>query len=101
MGDKKLILFELHLDGDLQIGPKTVSRPGSGRLSGLLGDEGEEDDEAAAEPFSEGGGGGLPVRRVLGLAVALAGLAGMAVAVGHLLGGDEDVEEDVEVGLEE
>lgn len=92
MGDRKFILFEFHQDGDLQIGPKTVSTGGSG--------ESEPDEEAAEADvdLDVEGGGGSP--SVLGAVLALVVLFGLALAARKLLGGGSDVEEQV-VDVEE
>jgi len=85
MGDRKFILLELHMDGDLQIGPKTVSRPGSGKVSELLG--GEEESEEAAEPFADEGGRSLPVG--VGAILLLGVMVGVAFVLRRVFGDEE------------
>lgn len=96
MGDKKFILFEFHQDGDLQIGPETLSTGGSGEIEA---DEAAEDldPELDVEVGDGGGGGG---RSILGGVLALALLIGLAVALRKALGGDSGLEEEI-VDVEE
>ncbi|WP_247728989.1 hypothetical protein [Halovivax limisalsi] len=91
MGETKVTLFELHLDGDTQLGPRT--------LSSVVGTDDESDVEAAdarsstAEESESDGG-----RSVLALLVGLVALAGLAVAVKKVRGTDEEpTTEDREV----
>lgn len=105
MGDKKFILFELHMDGDLQLGPRSIDAGGANTLPELIGREGSGDGDEDAQLESESGGGGRFSLAVgPGVAVlALALLAGIAFAVRFLLGGESpdegDGEEvDVDVG---
>jgi hypothetical protein len=90
MGDKHFTLLELHVDGDLQFGPKDIDLPGE-EESADEDDEESVDVDDIGDPDGEGGGslGGL-VAGLLGLIVA-------AVVLKKLLGGESDGEEiDVE-----
>lgn len=82
MGEKKFTLFELHLDGDTQLGPRT--------LSNVVGA-----DDGDAEPT---GVGTSPMdeseaedgRSVVALFVGLMALVGLALAVKKVRGSDEE-----------
>lgn len=84
MGDRKLTLLELHLNGDTQFGP-TIGSIGS--------DEEEEETEVSSEDESSldvgVDAGPNPLRGVLGLVAIFL----VVVAVKRLLGGD--VESDL------
>ncbi|WP_312909242.1 hypothetical protein [Natronosalvus caseinilyticus] len=96
MGDKNITLFELHLDGETQFGPRSLSEKLPFGDEGSLETESEskseseselesatdDEDEAAAD---DGGRGSA-----LGVVVALVVLVGIAVAVKKFRGGDEE-----------
>ena len=87
MGDKHFTLLELHVDGDLQFGPKDIDLPGEEESA----DEESADLDDVGDLDGEGGGslGGL----VAGLLVLIVA----AVVLKKLLGGESDGEEiDVE-----
>ena len=92
MGDKHFTLLELHHDGDLQIGPKTMGVPGEDGEGGSEGEEiesGTAIDVEGAEELDVGGGGGSAAGIVVGLIVLLV----VAIVVKKLLGGeDEEIE---------
>ena len=81
MGDRELTLFELHLHGDNQFGPKVGEKLG-----------GAESDEAGDEPELEiEAGDGSPVKGLLGLVA----LVLVVVLVKRVLGGgDEDLADE-------
>jgi len=87
MGDNKFILFEFHQDGDLQIGPGSVSTGGSGE---------REPDEAVEEPdvdldAGDNAGFSFPLGAVLALVV----LFGLALVLRKLVGDGSDAGEAV------
>lgn len=94
MADRKFTLLELHFDRGFQIGPKTI---------GVGGDDEAEDLEAEAEDEEfddEESGSGLAGAGKALLALVL--LAGIAVVVRKLLGGDDEAEfEEEQAEIEE
>lgn len=86
MGDRKFTLLELHLDGDPQFGPRTISDIVGGGTRGESESEAADDrDEEAGAAEDDSGG-----RSVVGAVVGLIVLAALAVAVKKYRGGDED-----------
>lgn len=89
MGSKKFTLIELHLDGDTQFGPKSISDafPAGEKV------EVEEESADVGEDEAEESGGPGAVSAILGLVL----LAGLAVAFKKFREGDEEEPEfDVE-----
>ncbi|UTF53361.1 hypothetical protein [Natronosalvus rutilus] len=94
MGDKNITLFELHLDGETQFGPRTLSEKlpfGEGGLETESESESELESESTTDQDEDGaaaddGGRGS----ALGVVVALVVLVGIAVAVKKFRGGDEE-----------
>ncbi|WP_254768970.1 hypothetical protein [Salinilacihabitans rarus] len=89
MGDKKFTFIELHLDGDTQFGPKTISDAlpvGDEAAATEAEADGDEEAAAAADEDEEGG------RGAVGAVVGLLALVGLALALRKLRGGDEDEE---------
>ncbi|WP_255168174.1 hypothetical protein [Natrononativus amylolyticus] len=85
MGSKKFTFIELHLDGDTQIGPKSID---DALPAGTKVDvEAEEETESEAE---ESGGKGA-----IGAVVGLVLLVAVAVAVQKFRGEDDEPELDV------
>ncbi|AHF99565.1 hypothetical protein HALLA_12975 [Halostagnicola larsenii XH-48] len=83
---KKFTLIELHLDGDAQLGPKTINDAlpfGKGVESEDAASE--DDDEAAADDDSSGKG-------AIGVLVGLALLVGIGVALKKFRGDDAEEE---------
>ncbi len=90
MGNKKFTLVELHLDGDTQLGPKTIDDAlpfGEKVETEDLEREADEreDDAAAAEDDSSGKG-------AIGVLVGLALLVGIGVALKKFRGDDGEDE---------
>lgn len=91
MTDRKLTLFEIHLD-DASFtanasATETTDRTGSGSVG-----ESEGDSESADGDGDAGSTGRCPGRRAARALLAVGVLAGVAVAVSRLLGGvDEDL----------
>lgn len=97
MSDRKFTLIELHLDGDTQFGPRTISDAlpfGASETAdeeAVLEEFEEEEEEAAAADEESGGPGAIGALIVLGVLVAA------GVAVKKYRGGDEeDLEEEEE-----
>ncbi|USZ73161.1 hypothetical protein [Natronosalvus halobius] len=93
MGDKNITLFELHLDGETQFGPRSLSEKLPFGDEGSLETESESESEleSATDQDEDGaaaddGGRGS----ALGVVVALVVLVGIAVAVKKFRGGDEE-----------
>jgi hypothetical protein len=82
MGDRKITLLELHLDGETQFGPSALPNVTGGPGESEEGDSDTEDE----------GGAGAPVRGVLGLLALLF----VVVAVKKLVGGSGDEFESTE-----
>lgn len=80
MGSKKFTFIELHLDGNTQFGPKTISD----KLP--LGDREEDQDEQEAAAGDEDGGKGSAIGALIGLVALVA----IAVAVKKRLGSDDE-----------
>lgn len=91
MGDKQFTLLELHFDGDVQFGPKTMGIPGEGEEEKAESDSGESMDIEGAEDVGdldlESGGPGAGT-----MLLALLLLVGVAVGVKKFLSGDDDSE---------
>ncbi|KDE60492.1 hypothetical protein EL22_20955 [Halostagnicola sp. A56] len=84
---KKFTLIELHLDGDTQLGPKTINDalPFGETVESDDVESDDRDDEAAADDDSSGKG-------ALGVLVGLALLVSIGVALKKFRG-DEDEDE--------
>lgn len=91
MGDKQFTLLELHFDGDVQFGPKTMGIPGEGAGENAESDSGESIDIQGAEDLGdldrESGGPGAGT-----MLLALVLLVGIAIGVKKFLKGSEDSE---------
>ena len=97
MSDRKFTLIELHLDGDTQFGPRTISDALPFGASGTADEETdieefeiEEEDEEGAAADDSGGPGAI------GALVVLAVLVAAGVAVKKFRGGDEEELEEEE-----
>lgn len=90
MADRKITLFELHFDRGFQIGPKTIGVGGDGEEEAeeLEADADEEEFEDESDSSGPGGAG-----KAL---LALVALAGIALVVKRILGGDDDDEDPFE-----
>ena len=90
MADRKFTFIELHLDGETQFGPKSISDGLPFESDTELDEEVEsatDDDEAAAADTSNKG-------TAIGAVIGLLALVGVAFAVKKLRGGeDETIEE--------
>lgn len=85
---KKFTLIELHLDGDTQLGPKTINDAlpfGESVESEDTASEDDDDDAATTEDDSSGKG-------AIGVLVGLALLVGIGVALKKFRGEDEEEE---------
>jgi hypothetical protein len=93
MGEKKFTLLELHLDGDLQLGPSF------GTDAEVDAESAEADGGAPADlDVDVESGGGSAAKPLLGLLALLLVLFAIKKFVG---GGDEDLEEAIEDVVEE
>ncbi|MFT4890233.1 MAG: hypothetical protein ACI9YT_001147 [Halobacteriales archaeon] len=90
MGDKHFTLLELHLDGDVQFGPKSMGLPGDEDEEAEEAEGGESIDVEGPED-TDGEGGSGAGRLLIGLVVVVV-LAGVLRKV---LGGDADVSEEI------
>lgn len=84
MSDRKFTILELHIDGETQLGPKTLGE----RLP--IGEPTEnadaDEDEITATPEDEDTGGNKAIGVLIGLVV----LAAIAVAAKKFRGGDDE-----------
>ncbi len=95
MGDRKFTLIELHLDGETQFGPSTISDAlpiGESETDTAIESEPglDEDEEEAASADEESGG------KAIGALVALAVLVGIGIAAKKYTGGDDETVEQEE-----
>lgn len=81
MVKKRLTLFELHVDGDVQFGPKTLPGDESGGEAQIRDDAETVDDESTS-----------PAKKGVAALIGLVALIAMAVVVKKLLGGGDDPE---------
>ena len=84
MGEKKFTLFELHIDGDTQVGPRAL--PDAilgGWIDGETSTEDDADETAAAEEDSGG-------RGAIAAVVGLIALVAIALVVRKFRAGDEE-----------
>lgn len=93
MGDKHFTLLELHFDGDVQFGPKSMGIPGNEDEETEEADGGESIDIEGPEDIDAKGGSGAG-RLLIGLVV----LVILAVVLRKVLGDDADVSEEIDVG---
>ena len=89
MSDKKFTFIELHLDGQTQFGPRTISDAlPFGATEPVADEELEvETDDEPTEAEDDGGAG-----KAIGAVVALAFLVALGVAVRKYRGGDDEDE---------
>jgi len=92
MGDKHFTLLELHFDGDVQFGPKTMGIPGEEDGDAEEAEAGESIDVDGPEDIDDEGGSGAG-----GLLIGLAVVVVLAVVLRKVLGGDADVTEEIDV----
>jgi hypothetical protein len=94
MGDKHFTLLELHFDGDVQFGPKSMGIPGEEDEDGETeeADGGESIDVEGSEDIDDEGGSGAG-RLLIGLVVVVV----IAVVLRKVLGDDADVTEEIDV----
>ena len=85
MSDRKFTFIELHLDGNTQFGPKTISDALPIGAEETADETLDSEEEAAAATEEESGGKGA-----IGVVVALIVLAGIAFAVKKFRSGDEE-----------
>ena len=89
MGDKKFTFIELHLDGETQFGPRSISDAlPFGETDALADDELEVETDGEEATAEDDGGAG----KAIGAVVALAFLVALGVAVKKYRGGDDEDE---------
>ena len=89
MSDRKFTLIELHIDGETQFGPKTISDAlPIGADDDTTAAEATEDDDAITgdDDATDDSSGGKAIGVLIGLAV----LAGIAIAAKKFRGGDDE-----------
>lgn len=90
MGSKKFTVIELHLDGDTQIGPRSID---DALPAGTKVDAGADEEAEDVADETEASGGKGAISAVIGLVL----LVGVAVALRKFRGGeDEEPELDVQ-----
>jgi len=89
MSDRKFTLIELHIDGETQFGPKTISDalPIGADDDTTAAEAAEDDDAIAADDDATDDSSGA---KAIGVLIGLVVLAGIAIAAKKFRGGDDE-----------